>query len=108
MGGGTLRAALVAVMVALPGPASALACDPNVMPMPEPQADEVKERPIAAVNDGCMVSVKARVSLIGTHLGQPTFTRSRKWGDIVRMDIGAPNPSRYSRIVCFRLPGTAT
>ncbi len=99
--------AFLAVLAIWVAPALALPCDPNVMPMPEPQPDEAKASPVSTVERGCMTSVNARVSLIGTHIGPPVFTRSPKWGDVVRMDIGEPNPSRYSRIVCFQRKGDA-
>jgi len=101
-----MRAMALATLLALSSPASALPCDSNIIPMPEPQRNEVGEPPVADVEAGCMIAAKGRASLIGTHLRHPSFAHSQKWGDEVRMDIGAPNPSVYSRIVCFRMPDT--
>ncbi len=74
------------------------------MPTPEPQASEVSALPDYELEVGCMDSVRKRVSLKGTHLSAASFTRSENWGKVVRMDIGERNPSRYSRIICFKRP----
>src|SRR5262245_48598822 len=68
------------------------ACDGDLMPTPEQQADETASRPNEELENGCMAQATARVSLRGTTLNNPSFSHSPKWGDVLRMDIGQPRP----------------
>ncbi|HVP84269.1 MAG TPA: hypothetical protein VMS78_06090 [Rhizomicrobium sp.] len=86
--------------------AVAVPCDPKLFPMPNAQPDEVKEAPMPDVKKGCMASLRARASLIGTNFKVISTTRSPKWGHMIRIDINSPNPSVYDRAICFEVPGT--
>lgn len=80
------------------------------MPPVEPQGESVApDAPSFAA--ACISEMRSRFAPAEYEFGDPLFSESTKWGQVVRIDYGVKgvrsDPERFYRIVCFRKPGEA-
>ena len=101
------KTAILVALLTLPGQTVAHPCSPASMPMPKAEASEIVMRPDSALETTCLNTMRKVFQLAAMHLGKPSFTRHRRWGDIVRWDVGNPTPApnNYSRVLCSRYHG---
>jgi hypothetical protein len=100
-----MRLGAVAIAMAISSPAFSEPSDPNVLPIPERQSDEVSVTPDPAFEKECLSTVNTFTNILpdfGNDFGPRVFSKGATWGNIIRFEITNQNPERRTGIVCFQ------